>query len=34
MCMECGEEVVGVSSFAKQSMKISKDIIDNKKRGF
>ena len=34
MCMECGEEVVGVSAFAKQSMKISKDIIDNKKRAF
>ena len=34
MCMECGVEIVGVSSFAKQSMKISKDIVDNKKRAF
>jgi len=35
VCMECGEDIVDISDFAKQSMKINGDIIDNvNKRSF
>ena len=34
VCTECGEDIDHVSSFAKQSMRLNKDVIEAKKRAF